>query len=189
RAPGQGLPSARGAAGLRREVLSTIEALKPQPPLDTNARALRPYRLLQLRYVEANDPIEVQRRLAVGKSQYYREHEAALASLTALLWDRCSATALVDNVSPTPGPPGPSQAAPSGPQRFDHLWRQVSRFKLARWAAAGAVTVVGITSLLVGSGFPLRLQEPISPRTDKASLSDVPGGPPASVPMTLSVYA
>jgi sugar lactone lactonase YvrE len=77
--------SSQGRATLHEQLLVAIERLKPGPQVDPSARAWRPYRVLQLRYVEGSDPTEVQHRLALSKSQYYREHEAALVSLVALL--------------------------------------------------------------------------------------------------------
>src|SRR6478672_11444985 len=74
----------RGDA-LRERLTAAIERLNPGPQVDPAARAWRPYRILQSRYIEGRDPAEVQRELAISRSQYYREHESAIASLTALL--------------------------------------------------------------------------------------------------------
>jgi len=85
-APVGGLDSgSQGGPALRQRLIAAIDDLKPGPRVDENARASRPYRILQLRYVEGLDATEVQHRLALSKSQYYREHEAALASLVALI--------------------------------------------------------------------------------------------------------
>src|SRR5436309_1389127 len=62
-----------------------IEELRPGTDVKPNARAWRPYRVLHLRYVEGLNATEVQASLALSKSQYYREHEAAVNSLVALL--------------------------------------------------------------------------------------------------------
>ena len=68
--------------------------------MPVDSRAWRPYRVLQLRYVEARSAVEVERRLAISTSQYYREHQAALDALTALLVEevatRSSAGAVAD---------------------------------------------------------------------------------------------
>ena len=79
--------NAKAAAGaaLRQRLLEAIEALKPGQQADPGARAWRPHTLLHLRYIEAHDPAQVQQELAMSKSQYYREHEQALARLTSLL--------------------------------------------------------------------------------------------------------
>src|SRR5689334_11352940 len=69
----------------RERLTAAIERLNPGPQVDPAARAWRPYRILHSRYIEARDPTEVQRELAISRSQYYREHESAIASLAALL--------------------------------------------------------------------------------------------------------
>jgi len=66
-------------------VLAAIEALKPAPKVDPRSRPSVLYRILQLRYVEARAPAAVQAELAMSKSQYYREHEAAVEAFTATL--------------------------------------------------------------------------------------------------------
>jgi hypothetical protein len=80
-----GTPAGAQGSALRDRLLAAIERLKPDARVDRGSRAWLPYRLLHLRYVEARGPTDVQQELAMSKSQYYREHEGALASLTALL--------------------------------------------------------------------------------------------------------
>jgi predicted ATPase len=74
-------------AALRKRLTTAVEALRPERTTDVNARAWRPYQLLQLRYIEGRTPLEVERALAVSTSQYYREHQAALEALTTILLD------------------------------------------------------------------------------------------------------
>lgn len=83
--PVDDLPSGAQGSALRDRLLAAIERLKPDPRVDHASRAWLPYRILQLRYVEARGPTDVQQELDMSKSQYYREHEGALASLTTLL--------------------------------------------------------------------------------------------------------
>jgi hypothetical protein len=107
-----------GGAALRARLIAAIEDLKPGPQVDPNAKAWRRYRLLKLRYAEAHDAAEVQRRLALGKSQYYREHEAALASLVAVIEELTRADrggARADGGGPEAATPGPEPA--EGPHR------------------------------------------------------------------------
>ena len=73
------------APALRDLLVSSIESLKPGINVDLSSRPWLLYRVLLLRYVEARDPTSVQHELGLSKSQYYREHEAALESLCALL--------------------------------------------------------------------------------------------------------
>src|SRR5205085_8142319 len=78
-----GGPSA--AAVIRDLLLAAVESLNPGPRVDPGSRPWLLYRILQLRYVEARDPTSVQAELAMSKSQYYREHEAAVAAAIAVL--------------------------------------------------------------------------------------------------------
>src|SRR5947209_13813681 len=72
-------------ADVREQLIESIERLRPGQKVDPNTRAWRPYRILHQRYVERRDAAEVQHDLALSKSQYYREHDAALAALAGLL--------------------------------------------------------------------------------------------------------
>lgn len=77
-----------GTSSLREELIAGIEALKPGPHVDPDAKAWRRYRIMNWRYVEGVGAPDVQHRLAISKSQYYREHDFALAALVALLWEQ-----------------------------------------------------------------------------------------------------
>ena len=77
----------RGRA-LHRALLDAVDALKPPPGAPADGRARRPHELLRLRYVEALPVEEVQRRLTIGRSEYYREHDRALEAVTTLLGSR-----------------------------------------------------------------------------------------------------
>src|SRR5437867_1844879 len=74
-------PCAAGAA-LREALLQAIESIKPEKGRDGSECIWRPYRIMQLRYVEAMTPTEVQDALGVAKTQYYRQHEQALDAVT-----------------------------------------------------------------------------------------------------------
>ncbi len=79
-----GRPSTVGGA-LRRSLLDAIDSLRPPPGTSATSKAYRKYRILELRYVEEADPTEVQRQLAMSKTEYYREHTEALAAITSAL--------------------------------------------------------------------------------------------------------
>src|SRR5262249_21568281 len=66
--PGRDQPG-RGKK-LQDELLAAIQALRPERQRPVG----RSYALLALRYVEALEAGEVQRRLAVSRSEYYLEH-------------------------------------------------------------------------------------------------------------------
>jgi predicted ATPase len=67
--------------GLREVLVAAIDALKPAGQIHTNARAWRTHRLLLLRYVDAQPREAVERELALGTSQYYRDLQSAVETL------------------------------------------------------------------------------------------------------------
>ena len=77
-----------GAASLQAELTAAIETLRPSPEVEPSNRAWRRHQLLKLRYVEALDAAEVARRLAVSRSQYYREQEAAVSAVAEVLREK-----------------------------------------------------------------------------------------------------
>lgn len=74
-------PAAAGQA-LRQALLQAIESIRPEVAPEISEAMWRPYRIMQLRYVEAMAPIEVQRALGIAKTQYYCQHEQALEAVT-----------------------------------------------------------------------------------------------------------
>ena len=80
---------------LQRALLEAVEALRPvglvagaeAGPAAVRGAARR-HRLLGLRYVEALPAAETQRRLSLGRSEYFREHRRAVAAVAAVLRDR-----------------------------------------------------------------------------------------------------
>lgn len=78
------------ATALREWLVSGIGALQPGRDVHVDSRAWRPYRVLQLRYIEGRSAAEVEQLLAISTSQYYREHQAALDALIALLIEEVS---------------------------------------------------------------------------------------------------
>ncbi len=144
----------RGGETVRRQVIAAIESLRPEPTIDPTARAWRRYWILHWRYVEAVEAPAVQRRLAIGKSQYYREHEAALQALADVL---CQPPADTDASPPTVGEP-PSGidlgghdavAAPPPSNRLVGLRRTIV---LA--CAAGALVLVAFAAFWVSRSSP-----------------------------------
>lgn len=77
---------------LRQALLDAIAALYPGPSVDTTSRAWRTYRLLELRYLEDQQAAAVMAHLALGKTQYHREHHRALRAVAAVLRERHGAT-------------------------------------------------------------------------------------------------
>jgi hypothetical protein len=75
-APGDesAMPHVSQGKALRERLLQAIEELRPP----AGAGAARGHRLLVLRYVEELPAVVVRRRLAVSKSQFYRDHAQAV---------------------------------------------------------------------------------------------------------------
>ncbi len=73
---------------LRQVLLDAIEALHPGQGVPSDSSASRAYQLLRLRYVEALEVAEVERRLSIGKSEYHRDHRKGMAALASLLEER-----------------------------------------------------------------------------------------------------
>jgi CheY-like chemotaxis protein len=71
---------------LRREIITTIEALAPESALSFRAPQARPYQILQLRYVEGLTVQEAARELGVSERQAYRDLKRGEDSVAAMLW-------------------------------------------------------------------------------------------------------
>jgi non-specific serine/threonine protein kinase len=73
---------------LQEELLQAIEAMRPDSQVPADSAAARSYQLLARRYVDALDTTEVQRQLAIGKTEYYADHQRALDAVASVLWER-----------------------------------------------------------------------------------------------------
>lgn len=82
-----GAAASRGG-GLRQALLDAIEALHTEPGTAADSRPWRTYRILELRYIEGLDVAEVMDEVALGKTQYHREHHRALEAVALVLWER-----------------------------------------------------------------------------------------------------
>ena len=91
-----------GPAALRTELTTAIESLRPAERVDPSSRVWRGYHVMTLRYIEGLDAAAVGRRLSISRSQYYREHEAAVAAMAEVLRERGWA----DAVAPAAAPAG-----------------------------------------------------------------------------------
>jgi hypothetical protein len=128
-AGGWGLPMDGRAAGAGRDpgaalcqlLLEAVAALRPPAGSPPHQPAWRHHRLLHLRYVEALEVPAVQARLALGRSQYFRDHRAALHAVVALVAERAGLERVAGGIRPAApafGPLGPlghaELAAPAG---------------------------------------------------------------------------
>jgi non-specific serine/threonine protein kinase len=80
-------PPGRGKR-LQDELFQAIEALRPDSQVPADSPAARNYQLLTRRYVDALDVSDVQRQLAIGKTEYYADHQRALDAVASVLWER-----------------------------------------------------------------------------------------------------
>jgi predicted ATPase len=97
-----GFDGATSSAGqaLRQILLEAIERLKPAANVAPSPHILRRSQILELRYAEGLDVPAVLRRLAIGKSLYYVEHERALAAVVAHLSERLRSVPLTPLIQP-----------------------------------------------------------------------------------------
>jgi CheY-like chemotaxis protein len=65
-----------------------LEELDPGPNAPVFSREWRRYRLLTLRYIDGIDPQTVANELAISRRHFYREHDAAIAAIASILWER-----------------------------------------------------------------------------------------------------
>jgi CheY-like chemotaxis protein len=82
-----GLPAltqGRGKA-LQQKLHGAIEALRPEASVPSHTPAWRLYRLLYLRYVEAQSSTQVAQELGIGERQLRRDHKEALLALSMVL--------------------------------------------------------------------------------------------------------
>jgi predicted ATPase len=93
-------PSARVGKALQQALHEAIGALRPPTPSDPMAPVGRSYHLLTLRYVEGLDVASVLQKLALGRSEYYRDHQRAVDEVSALLWERWHAAARPERSRP-----------------------------------------------------------------------------------------
>ncbi|RLC62265.1 MAG: hypothetical protein DRI79_05660 [Chloroflexi bacterium] len=78
----------RRSQNLRRILLEAIQAMRPEVGIPAQSPDWRAYRILELRYIEGLSPNEAMRRLALGKSQFFRDQARVLDALIDVLWER-----------------------------------------------------------------------------------------------------
>ncbi|KAA3658268.1 MAG: response regulator [Chloroflexi bacterium] len=81
-------PSETEGHHLRRELMTAIEALNPEPGSSVQTREARLYNLLQLHYVEGLTVQEVGQRLGLSTRQTHRSLRKAEEGVAAILWAR-----------------------------------------------------------------------------------------------------
>jgi non-specific serine/threonine protein kinase len=103
---------------LQDALLAAIEAMRPDHDAPAASPAGRTYQLLVRRYVEGEEAGEVQRQLAIGKTEYYAEHQRAVEAIASWLWERWQPTgpvmpaAVEASSKPLPAAPTPVETIP-----------------------------------------------------------------------------
>jgi non-specific serine/threonine protein kinase len=104
----EGCPRGMGdAEALQQALHEAIGALRPSVPTDSMAPVGRSYHLLTLRYVAGLDVASVLPKLALARSEYYRDHQRALDELSAFLWERWHIVTYRDRLRPRTNLPAP----------------------------------------------------------------------------------
>jgi predicted ATPase len=141
-----------GGKGLRRSLETAIDDLRPRRDDRPDGRTLRRHELLRLRYLEGLPVEEVQRRLTIGRSEYYREHQQAVAAVASLLSRRSahppSSLLSVDDVKGE----GPRVSAETPADRPSRLPIPATSFIGRDADLAEVVRLLGTTRLLTLTG-------------------------------------
>jgi ATP-dependent Clp protease ATP-binding subunit ClpA len=118
-----GRRSAGRGKRLQEDLIQAIEALRPGTGVRTDSLAARRYQLLAQRYLEGQDVADVQKQLAIGKTEYYAELQQALDAVASYLWERWHPEGNgVSEPQPTTAVSSPADlpAAPSHPDPIVH---------------------------------------------------------------------
>lgn len=78
--------ASRGSQRLRRYLLEALERLRPEPGTPAQSPDWRRFRILEARYIEGLSVAECLDELALGRSQFYRDHASALERIVETLW-------------------------------------------------------------------------------------------------------
>lgn len=73
---------------LHQMLLEAVDELNPGLETPVFSREWRRYRLMVLRYLDGLDVHAVSSQVAIGRRQYYRDHERAIEAVARVLWDR-----------------------------------------------------------------------------------------------------
>jgi CheY-like chemotaxis protein len=115
---------------LHHLLIGVVEDIEQGPEPPTFSREWRRNRLLVMRYIDGADPKEVAADLAISRRHYYRERDAALEALSAILWNR-----YVTDSNSTPAfgvsPPDSGSTVGAASNRLEMLRLEMARFAQA----------------------------------------------------------
>lgn len=139
--PGPNLQRKEKAWHLHRLLLEAIEDLDPGPQAPAFSHEWRRHRAMVLRYQECLEPQAVADQLAVSRRHYYREHDAAIAAIAGILWERhrgqVEQAAIPPLAAPEPASPG-----------LELLRLEAARMAQADRYARASDVAAGVLSLL-----------------------------------------
>jgi len=78
----------RAGAALQQRLLAAIDTLRPRSGDRAGAKAARRHQVIALRYVEGLGAGDVQTKLAIGRSEYFREHRRGRGAVISLLHEQ-----------------------------------------------------------------------------------------------------
>lgn len=94
-------PALRSCQRLRRYLLETLQELRPEPGTPAQSPDWRRFRILEVRYIEGLSVAECLEELALGRSQFYRDHASALERIVEILWQDAQKRRAQDDASAT----------------------------------------------------------------------------------------
>jgi non-specific serine/threonine protein kinase len=154
-------PSTRGVSAggaLRHLLLETIESLRPSGA-QVGETTGGSYQVLVRRYVEGVDAATIQAQLALGRSEYFREHRRGLEAVISLLWPCLAGTRQGTDLSsrrdggePRPRPIEQLGRAPAGAAGHDHLPVPLTSFVGRESVMAAVEASLATTRLLTLTG-------------------------------------
>jgi non-specific serine/threonine protein kinase len=137
---------------LRQLLVEAIDATRPIVAMDSSPSGSLINQILTTRYVEALEPALVQDRLAISRSEYYREHQKGVDAIISLLWQQWQTE--TESTSPPPGLPVEAPSAePTQDQPVRHnLPLQLTSFVGREREIADLTDALADTRLLTLTG-------------------------------------
>lgn len=117
---------------LREVLIGAIERLQPTEAIPFGRPEWLSYRIMQLRYIEAQRQSEIYQELGLSHSTYYRYHKEAAIALVNILWEQAQAVILDRHTNQ-----GANASEDSGPDRARKEAASVARSLHRQWVDLG----------------------------------------------------